>query len=70
MANIYDTRRYGTIAFFLVAAALVMVFIYVSDNIVSQLSDQERDRMEIWADATKAIVNSPADIDGDGGDAG
>lgn len=65
MANIYDTRRYWTIAFFLVAAALVLVFLYVSNNIVKQLSVQERDRMEIWADATKAIINSPSDIYGD-----
>lgn len=65
MANIYDTRRYWTIAFFLVAAVLVLVFLYVSNNIVRQLSDQERDRMEIWADATKAIINSPSDMYGD-----
>ncbi|MCM1504898.1 MAG: HAMP domain-containing histidine kinase [Muribaculum sp.] len=63
MANIYDTRRYGTIAFFIVAAVLVLVFLGVSDNIARQLSSQERDRMEIWADATKAIVNSPSDVD-------
>ncbi len=63
MANIYDTRRYGTIAFFLVAAVLVLVFLGVSDNIARQLSSQERDRMEIWADATKAIINSPSEVD-------
>ena len=63
MANIYDTRRYGTIAFFLAAAVLVLVFLYVSNNMVRQLSMQERDRMEIWADATKAIINSPSDTE-------
>ena len=53
MTNIYDIRRYGTIVFFAVAVALVLMFIYVSDNIVQQLARQERDRMEIWADATE-----------------
>lgn len=66
MTNIYDIRRYGTIVFFAVAVALVLMFIYVSDNIVQQLARQERDRMEIWADATKAIVNSPSATDSAG----
>lgn len=57
MANIYDTRRYGTMAFFIIAITLVALFLYVSNNLVKDLSEQERNRMEIWADATKALVN-------------
>ncbi len=72
MQNIYDIRRYGTMAFFVVAVGLVLLFLYVSERIVNDVARQERQRMEIWADATKAIINmdngddaaqAPADID-------
>lgn len=57
MRNIYDIRRYGTMAFFVIAVGLVLLFLYVSERIVKDVAEQERERMEIWADATKAIVN-------------
>lgn len=61
MADIYDKRRYGTIAFLAVAIALVAIFLYISNRIVRELAAQERERMEIWADATKAIVTPETD---------
>lgn len=50
-------RRYGKIIFLVAAACVVAVFLYVSDSLISDLAAQERDRMEIWADATKEIIN-------------
>lgn len=61
MADIYDKRRYGTMAFLAVAIALVAIFLYISNRIVRELASQERERMEIWADATKAIVAPETD---------
>ena len=61
MADIYDKRRYGTMAFLAVAIALVAIFLYISNRIVRELAAQERERMEIWADATKAIVAPETD---------
>ena len=58
MANIYDIRRYGKIAFLVVAVTLVACVLYIFNNLVEDLAEQERDRMEIWADATKEMVNS------------
>lgn len=60
--------RYGKIIFLIAAAAVVAVFLYVSTGLVRDLSIQERERMEIWADATREIVASmdsddAADID-------
>lgn len=60
--------RYGKIIFLLTAAAVVAIFLYVSTGLVRDLSAQERQRMEIWADATREIVASfdseaPVDID-------
>ena len=57
MASIYDLRRYGKAALLITAAAMVALFLYISNGLVRDLSTQERDRMEIWADATKQIIN-------------
>ena len=55
--SIYDIRRYGKAALLITVAAMVAIFFYVSNGLVNDLSQQERDRMEIWADATKQIIN-------------
>ena len=57
MINIYELRQYGKAALLLTAAAMVALFLYISNGLVNDLSMQERDRMEIWADATKQIIN-------------
>jgi nitrogen-specific signal transduction histidine kinase len=57
MANIYELQRYGKWVFLITAATVVGVFLYVSNNLVKDLAARERERMEIWADATKEIVN-------------
>lgn len=57
--NIYDIRRFGTALFFILSIAVVVGFVLVSNSLVSDLAAQERERMQIWADATKQI----ADID-------
>lgn len=57
MANIYDRRRYGIVLFLIISVGVVLMFLYISSNLVKDLSEQERDRMQIWADATKELVN-------------
>ena len=57
MANIYEVRRYGKWLLLAIAAAMVVGFMYVSNNMVKDLAASERERMEIWADATKEIVH-------------
>lgn len=63
--NLSEIRhRYGTIAFLLASVVVVAVFLHISNLIVKDLATQERARMQIWADATKEIVNlSSADGD-------
>lgn len=62
--NIYDIRRYGVAAFLVISLCLVFVFLYVSDKLVKDLSEQERERMQVWADATRQIASSQnEDID-------
>ena len=57
MANMYEMRRYGKWLLLAVAAGLVALFMYVSNNMVKDLAASERERMEIWADATREIVH-------------
>ena len=59
--NIYDRRRYGIIAFLMVSVAVVALFLVYSNSLVKDLSVQERQRMQIWADATREIVNVGTD---------
>ena len=58
MANIYELRRYGKAAFLVAAAAVVAMFLYFSSSLISDLQAQERQRMEIWAGATRDLVAS------------
>lgn len=53
--NFYDLRRYGIMAFLLVSIGAVALFLYYSSRLVGELSQQERSRMEIWADATRQL---------------
>ena len=59
MANIYDKRRIWKWAFLSVSLVLVLFFLYVSNNLVDDMSQQERARMEIWAEATKQLASAP-----------
>ena len=61
MANIYDIRRYGTVMFLCISVTVVACFLYISNSLVKDLSEQERARMQIWADATKEIINAGSD---------
>lgn len=54
--NIYDIRRYSKFIFLIITAVVVVIFLRVSSGIVKDLSAQERERMQIWADATQRLA--------------
>ncbi|MDE7143528.1 MAG: ATP-binding protein [Muribaculaceae bacterium] len=58
MADIYQLRRRGTVIFLIITVAVVAVFLWISNSLVRDLAAQERQRMEIWADATREIVSA------------
>lgn len=60
--NIYEIRRYGTAAFLIISVLVVALFLYYSNKTVRDLAAQERNRMQIWADATKQL-SSNAELD-------
>ncbi|MBD5294430.1 MAG: ATP-binding protein [Bacteroides sp.] len=63
MLNLYDLRRRGTVAFMTATILLVGIFLWVSDSLVRDLSEQERQRMQIWADATRQIASADSSTD-------
>ncbi len=64
LRNIYDSRRIWKMVLLAVSLVLVGVFIYISTRLVKDLAIQERERMEIWADATRELTTSTdTDVD-------
>lgn len=63
MFNLYALRRRGTMAFMTATVVLVGIFLWVSDTLVRDLSEQERQRMQIWADATRQIASADSSTD-------
>ena len=61
--DIYHSRRVWKWVLIIVSIILVGNFLYFSNNLVKDLSEQERDRMQIWADATKELVTMSATTD-------
>ena len=57
MHNIYHKRQKFKIVFFVVSLLLVSVFLYVSDKLVQDLSKEELNKMEIWAEATRLAAS-------------
>lgn len=56
--NIYHSQRAWKWVVMTFSLAIVGIFIYFSNNLVTDLSKQERDRMQIWADATKELASA------------
>ena len=61
LRNIYDSRRIWKLGLVAVSLVLVACFILISNNLVKDLAQQERDRMEIWANATKELATMGED---------
>lgn len=65
--DIYLSRRIGTITLVIAAALVVGAFILFSNRLVDDLSAQERQRMELWADATRRLAAETPSGDSDVG---
>lgn len=56
LRNIYDTRRIWKVIFIVTALVMVGIFLHISNGLVRDLAAQERERMQIWANATKELA--------------
>ena len=53
--------------FLAISLVLVALFLYISNNLVKDLAQQERERMEIWANATRELaMGGSSELDADG----
>lgn len=57
MRNIYATRQRFKLVFVVMSLLLVCAFLYISDKLVQDLSEEERNKMEIWAEATRLAAS-------------
>ncbi len=60
---LYERQRLGKYLFLGIFALAIIVFLLVSNSLVKQLGEQERERMSIWASATERLANAEADTD-------
>lgn len=58
-----DRLRTGRLLVILVAAVAIIAFLLVSNNLVKELARQERERMDIWANATARLAKAGVDSD-------
>ncbi|MDE6008978.1 MAG: ATP-binding protein [Muribaculaceae bacterium] len=64
-AEIYERRRTGKLIFLGVSAIAIILFLLVSNSLVKELAQQERERMKIWASATEKLAKANIDTDFD-----
>lgn len=58
-----DMQRTGKFIFLAVSAVAVIIFLLISNNLVKELAQQERERMDIWAQATQRLATADVDAD-------
>ena len=61
--NIIPRQRPGIHIVILVSAVAMIAFLLVSNNLIKQLATQERERMDIWAQATQRLAQANVDSD-------
>ena len=62
MQNISDARQKGKLIFLLISVLLVGGVLYVSNDLVEDLSIEERKKMEIWAEATRELASDKTEM--------
>lgn len=61
--SIYDRQRTGKMIFIGVSVVAIIVFLIISNNLVKSLAAQERERMNVWAQATEKLAQADIDTD-------
>lgn len=54
--SIYDSKQWWTYIFILIAVLIVITTVYFSNSLSRQLAEEERNKAEIWAEATKILT--------------
>jgi signal transduction histidine kinase len=65
--SIYDSRQRWTYVFILIAVLIVIATVYFSNSLSRRLAEEERNKAEIWAEATKILTApEPLNFSGNG----
>ena len=57
MKSIYGIKRLLKYFFILLLCTIAGISLYVTNVLVQKLSEEERSRMELWANATRELIN-------------
>lgn len=63
LRQIIDNRRAGRLVLIILAMAAIVAFVLISNSLVKDLAKQERERMDIWAQATEKLALAQPDED-------
>lgn len=63
MTSIYDVRQRFKLIFSIMAILIAMASFVVTNSLVRKLSQEEKSKMQIWANATKELINMENDCD-------
>ena len=61
--SIYERQRAGKYIFLAVSSVAIIIFLLLSNSLVKELAQQERERMNIWARATERLAQTEVDAD-------
>lgn len=57
MSSIYDSRQWWKFGFIFAAVLIAILSVVVSDLLIKDLAREERQRMEIWSEATRVMTS-------------
>ena len=57
MNSIYDSRQRWKLGFIFAAVLIAILSVVVSDLLIKDLAREERQRMEIWSEATRVMTS-------------
>ncbi len=63
MENIYDSRHRLKFVFIFTAILIAIASLVVSDMLIKNLAREERQKMEVWADATRLTASPDPELD-------
>ena len=61
--GIYERQRTGKLIFLAISILAIILFLLVSNSLVKELAQQERERKDIWASATQRLAKANVDSD-------
>ena len=62
MANIYNSGKWIKYAFLLATILIAIISSIAFDSLIKKLADEERQKMEVWGDATRAAISQDPSI--------